>query len=464
LALRILLPVIGVQLMVFTVGGWVIDSSMKHHAERQFETQIQPIHALINTVLAQPLFANDMGSLKRRANEIMEANPSLAWLMVADTEDRVLVEIGLVPHVELEPSATLEHGSADGIYRLGFPLRLSGEEVGFVRVGVRLDSLHAFVKSFERTLMGIGLASLALSALLTGLAVWKHTRQLRELGEATEALTRGEVPEVVAHGHDDEVGRLARAFNTMARAIEERRRAHDRERGRLRAIADYTFAWEIWIDPDGRLVWTNPSALRVTGYTPEELLAMEDFPRPLMSGDAACDNTTWQRILCEPEGGDVECLLLRRDGNRIWVSMYWQPLLDADGHLLGKRASFIDVSERRRAQESLEASLRELRAIELRQQELLARSERQQARFRALLSAMNLGILFETPEKRVEYVNPAFIDMWALESRSQPGRTAGERGAGAVPPQVRPPHARFALRPAGGEHPRGERAVRDPSR
>ena len=415
LTLRILLPVIGVQLLVFTVGGWVLDSSMKHHAERQFETQIQPIRALINTVLAPPLFAEDMGSLKRRANEIMEANPSLAWLVVDDTEDRVLVELGPAPHVEPEPSATLDQGFADGTYRLGFPLRLSGEDVGFVHVGVRLDSLHAFVQSFERTLVGIGLVSLALSALLTGLTVWKRTRQLRELGEATEALTRGEVPEVVTHGHDDEVGRLARAFNTMAHVIEERRQAHDRERSRLRAIADYTFAWEIWIDPEGRLIWTNPSALRVTGYTPEELLVMEDFPRPLMSDDAACDKATWQRILREPEGGDVECPLLRRDGNCIWVSMYWQPLLDADGHLLGKRASFIDVSERRRAQESLEASLRELRAVELRQQELLARSERQQARFRALLSAMNLGILFETPEKRVEYVNPAFIDMWALD-------------------------------------------------
>ncbi len=415
LTLRILLPVVGVQLLVFAVGGWVLDSTMKLHAERQFETQVQPIRALINSVLAPPLFVEDQGALKRRAQEIMDANSSLAWLVVDDTDDRVLVEIGPVPHAEPEPSATLEQGFADGIYRLGFPLQLSGEEVGYVHVGVRLDALHAFVGSFERTLVGIGLVSLALSALLTGLTVWKRTRQLRELGEATDALARGEVPEVVTHGHDDEVGRLARAFNTMAHAVEERRQAHDRERSRLRAIADYTFAWEIWIDTDGRLIWTNPSALRVTGYTPEELLAMENFPQPLMSDDAACDQATWQRIMLEPEGGGVECLLQRRDGHCIWVAMYWQPLLDPDGRLLGKRASFVDISERRRAQESLEASLRELRASEMRQQELLARSERQQARFRALLSAMNLGILFETPEKRVEYVNPAFVDMWALD-------------------------------------------------
>ncbi|WP_156100069.1 PAS domain-containing protein, partial [Nitrosococcus oceani] len=36
------------------------------------------------------------------------------------------------------------------------------------------------------------------------------------------------------------------------------------------------------------------------------------------------------------------------------------------------------------------------------------------SRMGALLAAMNIGILFEDNERRVEYVNPAFLRMWLV--------------------------------------------------
>ncbi|MHC4205292.1 MAG: hypothetical protein ACYSTT_11635, partial [Planctomycetota bacterium] len=48
------------------------------------------------------------------------------------------------------------------------------------------------------------------------------------------------------------------------------------------AIADYSYFWEIWVSPAGRPIWTNPAVQKVTGYTIKELMAMRDYPMPLV--------------------------------------------------------------------------------------------------------------------------------------------------------------------------------------
>ena len=288
LSLRILLPVLGVQLLVFTLGGLLLDRAMKGYAQAHFQQHLAPLEALINTTLAPPLFSEDIGALKQRTLEIVDRTPLLAWLVVDDADDRPVARAGPAPDREQDRTRDLGQALAAGVYHTDFPVTLAGEEVGHAHIGVRLDTLRDYLARQERTLAGIGLATLAATGLLTGLLVWWRTRQLRELGEAAEAVTRGEMPPRLAARHGDEIGQLARSFNEMAGAIEDRTRAYEHER-------------------------------------------------------------------------------------------------------------------------------RQLQASEARQQELLVQSQRQQARFRALLSAMNLGILFETPDRRIEYVNPAFVEMWALD-------------------------------------------------
>lgn len=39
-----------------------------------------------------------------------------------------------------------------------------------------------------------------------------------------------------------------------------------------RLVADYTYAWEYWAGPDGRLRWVSPSCERISGYPPAAFL------------------------------------------------------------------------------------------------------------------------------------------------------------------------------------------------
>lgn len=56
-----------------------------------------------------------------------------------------------------------------------------------------------------------------------------------------------------------------------------------------------------------------------------------------------------------------------------------------------------------------------LQAAEANQRHLAEVAKAEQARMGALLSAMNVGILFESRQGKVEFFNPAFLSIWAME-------------------------------------------------
>lgn len=60
--------------------------------------------------------------------------------------------------------------------------------------------------------------------------------------------------------------------------------------------------------------------------------------------------------------------------------------------------------------------LKYLQRSEKQQRELKELSEHERSRMRALLSAMRIGVLFEDKQGRIEFVNPAFYQLWAIDS------------------------------------------------
>lgn len=137
--------------------------------------------------------------------------------------------------------------------------------------------------------------------------------------------------------------------------ITERYRIEDELRQaleRFRAVADYTYDWESWIGPDGALQWVNPAVQAMTGWSPDECLAMRDYPRPLVHPDdrALADELCAAHEL-RTRANDRELRVVRKDGSVGWVAISWQPVHASDGRYMGIRTSVRDISERRRAED-----------------------------------------------------------------------------------------------------------------
>ena len=131
----------------------------------------------------------------------------------------------------------------------------------------------------------------------------------------------------------------------------------------FRAIANYAYDWEIWVGPNGRVLWMNPAATRISGYSVEELTAMRDFPGPLVyesdrerivqAFDAAVKGGT----------GTEQFRMKHKDGRTLWVEMTWQPIYDEKGNSLGHRESIRDVTARKLAEQAAEVAEWEEEAI-----------------------------------------------------------------------------------------------------
>jgi len=133
----------------------------------------------------------------------------------------------------------------------------------------------------------------------------------------------------------------------------------------FRAIADYTYGFEVWVGPKGRVMWANPAVHRVTGYTPKELIAMSDYPVPIVyEEDRGKMVRAFKSALKGSTGNDVEFRIERKDGKVVWAEMSWQPIYDDKHASLGHRASVREITVQKQAEEALRRAEEALRESE----------------------------------------------------------------------------------------------------
>jgi PAS domain S-box-containing protein len=131
----------------------------------------------------------------------------------------------------------------------------------------------------------------------------------------------------------------------------------------FRAIADYTYDWEVWVGPAGRVLWTNPATTRVSGYSIKEIITLPDYPSPLVH------ETDRERIMrafhsaIEGSTGNEQFRLKHKEGRLLWAEMSWQPIYDEKGNSLGHRESIRDVTARKLAEQAVQLAEREKEAI-----------------------------------------------------------------------------------------------------
>ncbi|MCL5281988.1 MAG: PAS domain S-box protein [Planctomycetes bacterium] len=131
----------------------------------------------------------------------------------------------------------------------------------------------------------------------------------------------------------------------------------------FRAIANYSYDWEVWVGPNGRVLWMNPAATRICGYSVEELTMMRGFPEPIVyEPDRERVMRAFESAV-QGSTGSEQFRLLHKDGRTLWAETTWQPIYDEKGNPLGHRESIRDVTARRLAEQAAEVAEWEEEAI-----------------------------------------------------------------------------------------------------
>ena len=271
--------------------------------------------------------------------------------------------------IQTQPSANPDEASAEGgsrrfesqaiqvIEKLPIPV--------FIQVGIHFSYLNP--KAVE--LFGAADASALIGKPVTDLvhpdyrdAALSGIRRLNEdrlpvenRMEMVFLRTDGTTVWVEASGEpvvfDGKNGAMVFAQDITERKLAEKQLRANEEM--FRSIADYAADWESWFDPDGSLIWVNPYAERITGYSPEEMLSMSDFFSTLVHPDdrkKALQQISMVLAGKEKSGENYEVRIVRKDGSVLWLSINWQSIYDENGRNLGIRSSGRDITDRKNAE------------------------------------------------------------------------------------------------------------------
>ncbi len=128
---------------------------------------------------------------------------------------------------------------------------------------------------------------------------------------------------------------------------------------RFKMLAANTREMLLAYDMDRRLIYANPAAGRLTGYSPEELQAA-GFVCWVHDDDRARMLSRWDGLFRGESFEEEEYRLLDKEGRLKWVAASWGPLLDDSGNQVGVQGRERDITARKLAELALRDSARHM--------------------------------------------------------------------------------------------------------
>jgi len=251
---------------------------------------------------------------------------------------------------------------------------------------------------------------LMISATLGFLIVRQIIQPIQAMAAVAQAISAGDLHRQVEATGQDELGRLAVAFNHMTtrlrqslESLEERiiqvRQTQEslREANEtLQALFDHSPLAIFTIAPDSRVLFWNKAAETLYGWTSAEVVGTR---LPTVPEEHIPEHKT---IKTRIESGEsaitgMEMERQRKDGSRFFLTASIAPLRDADGNIYAYMSIGMDITERRQTEEALRQS---------------------EARYRTLVENQVDLVSQYLPDSTLTFVNDAYCQFF--------GKTRGE--------------------------------------
>jgi diguanylate cyclase (GGDEF)-like protein/PAS domain S-box-containing protein len=149
---------------------------------------------------------------------------------------------------------------------------------------------------------------------------------------------------------------IAAVITALSIARAQAEAALKKEREKFRTVADFTYDWEYWTDPQQNMLYVSPSCERISGYRPADFMTESGLIHSVVHTD---DSDIFKRHADHyheshiDSVGEVEFRIVTRNGEERWIAHLCQPVYSSDGQFLGRRASNRDITKRKQAEEAL---------------------------------------------------------------------------------------------------------------
>jgi len=153
-------------------------------------------------------------------------------------------------------------------------------------------------------------------------------------------------------------------WNVLTTEIDDRKKAEEALRSserNLREVIDTIPAHIHVMSPNGSILYASPTALDYTGLTQEEA-QREDYRVRIFHPEHMVERVREERLeaFSRPVPFEVEQRVLGKNGQYRWFLIRCNPLLDEEGRIDRWYTVAIDIDDRKRAEEALQSSQRDL--------------------------------------------------------------------------------------------------------
>ena len=305
------------------------------------------------------------------------------YAIILDADGRVIAESARVERIgQMLPSAvdrraaeTIEPliqetttKSGRALYDFAAPIIVQGRKWGTVRVGLSKQRMEALIRRTRWELGVLTVATLIVGGLAAAIVARRISRPVQSVAEGAAAISRGELDLRIDPVTDDEIGRLAVAFNHMAAQLRQQRGALEDAnaelRQRLEELADLKSYTDnilaslttgiVTVDLDGRVVTLNPAAEMMTGFFAGETAGR--YCTEVFAETPALGEILMEAIASRAASPGVTTTLRRRNGRTLPIEISTVPLKGGDGKDLGVIAAMRDITVVRELEQRLRRS------------------------------------------------------------------------------------------------------------
>jgi PAS domain S-box-containing protein len=248
------------------------------------------------------------------------------------------------------------------------PVLVNGQKWGTSRVGLSKKRMNAEITRTRSELAALTLAMLLVGVVGAAVIARRISRPVQQLAESAGAIARGDLNQRIEPVTDDELGRLAAAFNHMASELAQQRTELESANTELRRgfveLADlktYTdnilaslTSGIVTVDLEGRVVTLNPAAELTTGFFAGEVRGR--YCTEVFAHTPDLAELLMETLASRTSLPGVTLTLRRRDGRTLPVELSAAPLRGVEGKELGVIGVFRDLTRVRQLEDRLRRS------------------------------------------------------------------------------------------------------------
>ncbi|MFC1580373.1 PAS domain S-box protein [Thermodesulfobacteriota bacterium] len=198
-----------------------------------------------------------------------------------------------------------------------------------------------------------------------------------------------------------------------ARDITERYKAEkalEQASERFQQVAENAEEW-IWeVDAKGLYTYASPVVEKILGYRPEEIIGKIHFYEHIHPEEREIAKKRGMEAFIHKEPR-IEFVHrnIHKDGSTVWLLSSAVPILDKAGSVIGHRGAVTNITESKKAEETLLESEKKFR-------ELYNESKKAEEVYRSLLHTSADAIVIYDLEGKAQYINPSFTQIfgWTL--------------------------------------------------